>query len=435
MSKNATAKCPTLLISSIASGQGKTTVTAALAWHFRQQGLKVRVFKTGPDFLDPKILEVASSHPVYQLDLWMTGEEQCREQLYAAATRADLILIEGVMGLFDGSPSSAELAKFFNIPVVAVIDASAMAGTFAAIAHGLKYYDKELKFHGVLANRIGGESHAQMLRESLPQKITWFGALSRNNEIHLNERHLGLLPANEIKALPDKLNLAAEMLAKTGLGKFSTIPMTEFHGVEKKENETPLNNIRIGIAQDEAFCFCYQANLDLLLSLGAKLIFFSPIHDTQLPEIDSLYLPGGYPELHLEKLQNNVKMKSDIQQHFNSEKTILAECGGLLYLTDTIYDINEKHGNMLGIISGEAKLQKRLVNISMQSMSIKEGTIRGHSYHHSKLDTTISVNSMTSPNGKFGSPEAVYRIKNLIASYMHLYMPSNPKAITKLFLR
>ncbi|MDP2266538.1 MAG: cobyrinate a,c-diamide synthase, partial [Thiobacillus sp.] len=152
--------CPALFVSAPASGQGKTTVTAALARRYRDRGLCVRVFKTGPDFLDPMILERASGNPVYQLDLWMGGAAHCRQLLYDAAGDADLILIEGVMGLFDGNPSSADLAREFGIPILAVIDASAMAQTFGAVAHGLATYRAGLPFAGVLANRVGSAAHA-----------------------------------------------------------------------------------------------------------------------------------------------------------------------------------------------------------------------------------------------------------------------------------
>jgi len=184
--------CPALFIAAPASGQGKTTVTAALAAHHRGQGRRVRVFKTGPDFLDPMILERASAAPVYQLDLWMGGEEHCRQLLQAAAAEADLILIEGVMGLFDGDCSSADLAALFGIPIVVVIDGSAMAQTFGALAHGLATYRPGLPFAGVFANRLAGERHYEMLAESLPSGLASFGWLPRNADIALPERHLGL---------------------------------------------------------------------------------------------------------------------------------------------------------------------------------------------------------------------------------------------------
>ncbi|WP_413624525.1 hypothetical protein [Luteibacter sp. Lutesp34] len=188
-----TRHCPALLVSAPASGQGKTSVTAALARAHARQGRRVRVFKTGPDFLDPMILERASGAPVYQLDPWMGGADDVRARLYDAAGEADLILVEGVMGLFDGAPSSADLAVAHGLPVMAVIDGSAMAQTFGALAHGLASYRRELVLSGVLANRVGSAYHAELLRGSLPPGIDWYGTLPRDVAMALPERHLGLV--------------------------------------------------------------------------------------------------------------------------------------------------------------------------------------------------------------------------------------------------
>ncbi|HYM48429.1 MAG TPA: cobyrinate a,c-diamide synthase, partial [Burkholderiaceae bacterium] len=198
---NAERYCPALFISAPASGQGKTTITAALAIRERRRGRRVRVFKTGPDFIDPMILERASGNPVYQLDLWMGGENHCRNLLYDAAGHADLILIEGVMGLFDGQPSSADLAALFGIPVLAVIDASAMAQTFGAIAFGLARFRDDISVAGVIANRVGSEHHAEILGPSLPADLPMLGWLARDADFTLPERHLGLVQAREIADL------------------------------------------------------------------------------------------------------------------------------------------------------------------------------------------------------------------------------------------
>lgn len=207
--------CPAVLIAAPASGQGKTTVTAALARLHRNQGRKVRVFKCGPDFLDPMILERASGAPVYQLDMWMVGEQESRRLLWEAAAEADLILIEGVMGLFDGTPSSADLARHFGVPVLAVIDGTAMAQTFGALALGLARYQPDLPFAGVLANRVGTLRHAQLLEGSLTEGLRWYGALSRETGIELPSRHLGLVQASELNDLDVRLDAAAEALASS----------------------------------------------------------------------------------------------------------------------------------------------------------------------------------------------------------------------------
>ena len=288
--------CPAVLIAAPASGQGKTTVTAALARLHRNQGRKVRVFKCGPDFLDPMILERASGHPVYQLDMWMVGEAESRRLLWEAAAEADLILIEGVMGLFDGTPSSADLARRFGVPVLGVIDGTAMAQTFGALALGLARYQPDLPFAGVLANRVGTVRHAQLLEGSLTEGLRWYGALSRETGIELPSRHLGLVQASELNDLDARLDAAATALGSTCDAALP--PPVTFTAPEHVPAEPLLAGVRIAIAHDEAFAFFYGASLDLLREMGAELLFFSPIRDRQLPDADSLYLPGGYPELH-----------------------------------------------------------------------------------------------------------------------------------------
>jgi len=217
------ASCRALLVSAPASGQGKTTVTAALARYYRQQGKVVRVFKTGPDFIDPMILQQASGQPVYQLDLWMVGETECRQRLAEAAKTADLILIEGVMGLFDGKPSSADLAELFGIPVLALIDSKGMAQTFGAVAHGLTSYRPGLTFAGVLANRVASDNHADMLAESLPAELGQFCCMAKDDSLNLPSRHLGLLQANEITDLDTRLDAAAALLQIPDLEKLAPV--------------------------------------------------------------------------------------------------------------------------------------------------------------------------------------------------------------------
>ncbi|HEX5336936.1 MAG TPA: cobyrinate a,c-diamide synthase, partial [Gallionella sp.] len=266
--------CPALLIAAPASGQGKTTVTAALAAYHRSQGRQVRVFKVGPDFIDPTILESASGHPVYQLDLWMVDEAHCRDLLYRAAQEADLILVEGVMGLFDGSPSSADISRLFGIPVLGVIDASAMAQTFAALAYGLSKLDTEVPFFGVVANRVGSPRHAKMLTERFPADLKFCGALPRAAEITLPERHLGLLQAAELPDIGQRIAHAAQLWAEHA--DTSLPPVVAFSPAGLAEISRELEGVRIAVARDAAFSFLYRANLDTLRALGAQLCFFSP---------------------------------------------------------------------------------------------------------------------------------------------------------------
>jgi len=425
-----TRHCPAVLIAAPASGQGKTTVTAALARLHRNQGRKVRVFKCGPDFLDPMIHERASGAPVYQLDLWMVGAEESRRLLWEAAGEADLILIEGVMGLFDGTPSSADLARHFGVPVLGVIDGTAMAQTFGALALGLARYQPDLPFAGVLANRVGTLRHAQLLEGSLTEGLRWYGALSRETGIELPSRHLGLVQASELNDLDKRLDAAAEALA--GSCEVALPPPVAFEAPEPVVAEPLLAGVRIAVAHDEAFAFIYGANLDLLRAMGAELQFFSPIHDQVLPEADSLYLPGGYPELHHLALGQNTPMLAAIRAHHQAGKPLLAECGGMLYLLDALTDVEGQRAELLGLLAGEAVMQKRLAALALQAVELPEGLLRGHTYHHSLTTTVLEpIARGLSPNGGRGA-EAVYRQGRMTASYVHFYFPSNPRAIAAL---
>jgi len=429
-----TAHCPALLISAPASGQGKTTITAALARLYKEQGKKVRVFKTGPDFLDPMILEQASGLPVYQLDLWMGGEAHCRQLLYNAACEADLILIEGVMGLFDGTTSSADLAELFGIPVLAVIDSTAMAQTFGAIAYGLANYRPNLPFAGIIANRVASPGHGDMLTESL-NGIACIAALPRDSNCELPSRHLGLVQAEEIADLDSRINHAKQHFIEAG---FDYQPAAvNFEAIESPaENPTGnalLKGLRIAVARDAAFAFVYRANLELLSEMGAELHYFSPLEDRQLPDADSLYLPGGYPELHLDALANNKAMHEAIKAHHQQHRPIVAECGGMLYLLETLTDKEGRSQNMLGLLEGHANMQQRLANLGMHSVELPEGEIRGHTFHHSTLETGMTPLATSKSSRKRGRGEAVYRQNKLQASYLHLYFPSNPEASARLF--
>ena len=421
-----------MLISAPASGQGKTTVTAALAAYHRSMGRVVRVFKTGADFIDPTILEQASGHPVYQLDLWMGGEKHCRALLYQAAEKADLILVEGVMGLFDGAPSSADLARKFGIPIMGVIDASAMAQTFAALAYGLSQLDAALPFFGVVANRVGSARHAAMLTERLPAALKFCGALPRAAEIVLPERHLGLMQAAELPDINQRIAHAAQLWAEHA--DTSLPPAVPFFPAGAIGVARELDGVKIAVARDAAFSFLYRANLDTLSALGAQLCFFSPLDDSTLPYADSLYLPGGYPELHLSKLAGNTAMLAAIRAHHAAHKPILAECGGMLYAAQSLADAQGKQANMLGLIDGGAAMQSRLTALALQSVELPQGVLRGHTFHHSRLETKLASSARgVCPNGGATS-EAVYQQQRLPASYSHFYSPSTPSAVARLFL-
>jgi cobyrinic acid a,c-diamide synthase len=437
-----------LFISAPASNQGKTTVTAALARLHAAQGRVVRVFKTGPDFLDPMILERASGNPAYQLDLWMGGEDHCRALLYEAARDADLILVEGVMGLFDGTPSSADLAQLFGVPVLAVIDAESMAQSFAAIAHGLASYRSGLPFHGVLANRVAGARHAELTRQGMPQELIYWGALLRESEFELPDRHLGLVQAEEVDDLDGRLSAAAEALKQTGLvdlppavtfaesnagaaGRVCPAPdRSEPAGDGRLQ---PLTGVRIGIARDRAFSFLYRANLDILERMGAELVFFSPLADPRLPSVDSIYLPGGYPELHLNGLSNNRSLAQALREHVDAGNPLYAECGGMLYLLDSLTDVKGQRATLAGVLPGSAAMQLRLKGLGYQSVPLPGGTLRGHTFHHSTLDTPLVPAAYGERLYNTSAGEAIYQRGRLVATYLHSYFPSNPLAAAALF--
>lgn len=397
----------------------------------RQAGRTVRVFKCGPDFLDPMILEVASGAPVHQLDLWMVGLEQSQRLLWEAAGEADLILIEGVMGLFDGTPSAADLARQFGVPVLGVIDGSGMAQTFAAMAYGLAHFQAGLPFAGVLGNKLGSARHGEILRDSLPDDIRWFGALPRSADIALPSRHLGLVQAAELADLDARLDAAAAALAQSVE---NALPEpVAFAAPESRTIEPLLAGVSIGVARDGAFAFVYQANLQLLQAMGAELVFFSPLTDSQLPDIDSLYLPGGYPELHAAQLSTNKLMQAEIAEHHLMGKPIVAECGGMLYLLDSLTDLNGESFAMAGLLQGDAVMQKRLTALALQAVELPEGTLHGHTFHHSQLASEMQpLVRGECPNYR-RTAEAVYRIGRLTASYVHFYLPGNPQAAAALF--
>lgn len=425
-------RCPALLVAAPASGQGKTTVTAALARLHSRQGKRVRVFKCGPDFLDPMILARASGAPVHQLDLWMIGEQQSRRLLWEAAAEADLILIEGVMGLFDGSPSAADLARCFGVPIMAVIDGSGMAQTFGAMAYGLAHYQPDLPFSGVLANRVGSARHGDILRDCLPPGIAWYGALPRDAAIELPSRHLGLIQAEELADLDARLDAAADAL-EASADVALPAPVSFAAPDSASTAGASLAGVRIGVARDPAFAFIYQANLETLRDLGAELVFFSPIADTQLPQVDSLYLPGGYPELHLPQLAENRAMAEAIRAHHGAGKPILAECGGMLYLCGSLTNAEGASAHLVGLLPADAKMQTRLAALALQEVALPEGALRGHTFHHSTLECALEpLVRGECPNYR-RTAEAVYRIGRLTASYVHLYFPGNPAAVAALF--
>ena len=467
------AVCPAILVAAPASGQGKTTVTSALARLHTRQGKRVRVFKCGPDFLDPHWHSLASGAPVYQLDLWMTGEADCRARLFAAAQEADLIIVEGVMGLFDGDPSAADLAQRFGLPVLAVVDASAMAGTFGALAFGLQHYRAHMPWAGVLANRVASARHADMLQVSLQDPSSWMGALMRNADMVLPERHLGLTVASEVPDAMARLDAAADALADTPLGRMTLddlqrwavdfaapgVAVSFAPGAPVAERSAPcppaalrppplpaqnalppalptLLGKTIAIARDAAFCFIYTANLDCLIALGAELVFFSPLADQTLPVCDAVWIPGGYPELHADTIAANTVLRDSLAQHITAGKPVWAECGGMMALFETLVTTDGQRHAQWGLLPGEVSMHKRLAGLGPQQLALDSGTLRGHTFHYSTTSTPLQAMVRTARPDTAPQPdagEALWQQGALRASYFHAWFPSCPAAVVELF--
>ncbi|TBW50347.1 cobyrinate a,c-diamide synthase [Marinobacter halodurans] len=429
--------CPAVFIAAPASGQGKTTVTAALARLLRNQGKVVRVFKTGPDYLDPQVLEQASGQPVDQLDLWMAGEEYCRQRLHVAAREADLILVEGAMGLFDGEPSSADLAARFNIPMLVVMDVKGMAQTAAALMAGLAGFRDDVRILGLVANNCGSRRHRELIEEALPESVPLLASVARNADIALPERHLGLVQAAEIRDdLEIRFNAGAKALeAEDLVSRLLALPPVPFEptGVDDPEALPSLHGRVIAIARDAAFSFIYQANLDLLEAMGAELRFFSPLVDRAVPPSDALWLPGGYPEIYGARLAENTAMQASIRAFYEAGKPILAECGGLLYCLEGLTDYDGRTHAMLGLLPGAGWMRGRRGCQGMQTADLPEGPVRGHAHHRSVAEGTPEPIAHGRRQRHPAPGEAIFRRRRLTATYLHLFFPNNPAAMARLF--
>ncbi|WP_417328757.1 cobyrinate a,c-diamide synthase [Halomonas cupida] len=433
------AVCAAVFIAAPSSGQGKTTVTAALARMLRDQGKVVRVFKTGPDYLDPQVLAQASGQPVEPLDLWMAGEAWCRQRLHEAALVADLILVEGAMGLYDGEPSSADLAARFGLPLVIVMDVKGMAQTAAALVTGLAGFRDDIHVAGLIANACASSRHRELIEAALPERIPLLAAMPRDPGLALPERHLGLVQAEEIREdLETRFEAGARALESEPLAEaLLHLPGVEFapgplDTTLPPELQDALRGRVIGVARDAAFSFIYQANLDLLVRMGAELCFFSPLNDAHLPSCDALWLPGGYPELHGARLAANQSLADDIRHFLAADRPILAECGGMLYCLETLTDHADQTHRMLGLIPGRGWMRGRNGCQGMQTVELPEGDIRGHAHHRSVTEGTPDPIGHGRRQRHPAPGEAIYRQRRLTATYLHLFFPDNPAAVARL---
>ena len=447
--------CPAIVVAGTGSGVGKTSVCLALTAALKKRGFRVQTFKVGPDFLDPTYLSMASGRKCYNLDGWMTGREYVQNLFEQKSRDADVAVIEGVMGLFDGSDaetsegSTAEIAKWLNAPILLVLNARGMARSVAAMVKGYCEFEPAVDIFGVIANRTGSERHKSWMNKalkstSLPPLI---GAVPKNAFPELPSRHLGLKSA-------DGDNFSVEIVEKLSQA-------IEQHGdideiinrlsLKKRKKKKPVTNngngskrTRIGIAFDRAFSFYYPDTLEAMEERGCELIQFSPIADEKLPEdISGLYIGGGYPELYADELMQNLKMLDAIRGFAASGRAIYAECGGLVYLSQGIEKIDRTKYEFVGILPAWTKMRDRFsalgyVDITLTEKSLLGGIgqkLRGHRFHYSELVDDLLKNSdwktVYSLKRRLSDEETAegYQKGRILVSYVHAHLASNPKSI------
>jgi cobyrinic acid a,c-diamide synthase len=442
------ASVPRLVIAAPGSGSGKTTVAVALIAALRARGCKVAPFKCGPDYLDPSYHGRAAGVTSHNLDSWMMGRQAVAETFLHAAADADIAIIEGMMGLFDGTtPSSdegstAEIAKWLGAPVLLVVDASGMARTIGAVAAGFSRFDTALDMAGLICNRVGSRGHIELLRTASTE-VPVLGGLPQTPEAAFPERHLGLLTADENNVPSARLEawgkLAAEWFdldAIIGIARHASA--IQLDSLPKEHAGRSLRTrCRVGIAWDRAFHFYYDYNLAMLERLGAELVRFSPAHDDLLPTVDGLYFGGGYPESVARELSANHAMRVAVREFAISGRPIYAECGGLMYLVERIRLTNGDGFDMAGVLPGEARMNQRLqalgyVEVETRADSIigSRGTrFRGHQFRYSTLEPPPdNIDRLYRIVPRWGSAtfDEGYRSGNIVASYVHAHWASNP---------
>ncbi|MGP1585914.1 MAG: cobyrinate a,c-diamide synthase [Schwartzia sp. (in: firmicutes)] len=441
---------PRVVIAATQSGSGKTTIVTGLLAALRARGLRVQSYKIGPDYIDPGYHALASGHPAHNLDTWLVPEEKARDIFCRTAEDADIAVIEGVMGLYDGGTkgisSTAAVAKLLDAPVLLVINAKAMGESAAALALGFRAYDPAVRLSGVILNRLGSDTHRAMIEEAMARlDVPVYGAVRRDEKLTLPERHLGLLPAEENardretvaaigQAVGTQVDLAGiEVLAKTA----PDIPRGE-------ERQRPAEvRARIAVAKDEAFSFYYPESLRVLEDFGAEILPFSPLHDAALPEADGLLLGGGFPEMFAADLYANEGMRQSIRRASAAGMPVYAECGGYMYLMEKMIDFSGQPFPMLGIVPGTVEMNKRLQTVgyveavTLRDMVLGAAGIRlkGHEFHFSSEQTLPPEEEAAYPRAfrlqKMRRPapyDAGYAKGNIVGSYLHLHFAGCPQA-------
>nr|WP_319378641.1 cobyrinate a,c-diamide synthase [uncultured Methanocorpusculum sp.] len=413
---------PRIVIAGTHSGCGKTTTASGIMAALRARGLVVQPFKVGPDFIDPSHHSVVCGRSSRNLDPFMMGEESVRRSFVSACEGADIAVIEGVMGLYDGvdggdCASTAHVARILDAPVVLVTDIKGMSRSVAALIKGYTEFDSRLRFAGVIMTKGGSEKHKAMTTTDI--SIPLLGWIPRSDALAVESRHLGLKMADEDARMKDTGAFIEEhcMLDALLAAAADTTVITAETNVSPAEKKS-----RVGIALDEAFCFYYQDNFDHLRKKGAELIFFSPIHDT-LPDADAYYFGGGYPELYAEELAKS-RCKTELKRAAESGKTIFGECGGL------ITTLEGQEYSMTGLLDADSHMEKRFVALNYVVGKVTEPSIfpagmnfRGHEFHYSRTvpDSDVRyVFTLTRGDGISNHRDGI-QAGSVLGGYTHIY--------------
>jgi len=443
---------PRVIIAGTHSGVGKTTVSLGIMIALKRRGFRVQPFKVGPDFLDPTYHDLVTEYRCRNLDSWLLGRDYLLSCFSHAMEDKDIAIIEGVMGLYDGHDafsergSTSEVAKWLNTPVLLVIDGSRMARSAGAIALGFKSYDKDLNLAGVILNNVSNAHHFQWLREAIERScnIAVLGYFLKDPRITIPHRHLGLVTANDaivtkdfMQSLSRKMEIGVDLEKIISISK--AVPPVQLRSCMSLFQASVKKKCRIAIAMDEAFHFYYQDNLDLLEHYGAEIVFFSPLYDKSLPpDIHGIYIGGGYPEIFAKTLSENAPIKKEIKEFASSGGIIYAECGGFMYLTQGIEMTDGSRFPMVGIFPGWVKAGHGLKALGYVEIEIinsnplcaEKGKLLGHEFHYSELvdsfdNSEVECTYRVKRRGKVW--EEGYRIKNVLASYVHLHFGSKPE--------
>lgn len=441
---------PRLLFAAPASGSGKTTVVCGLLRAFKNRGKGVRAFKCGPDFIDPLFHETVVGVPSGTLDLFFSPEDQLRRLYCRHAAGADLCLVEGVMGYYDGlgaatdRASSYAVSRALDAPVVMIVDSRGQSLSALATLEGFLRFRPDSRIRGVIFNRMSEGVYAALKPEVEKLGLRPLGFVPKAPEVMIESRHLGLVTPGEIEDLGQKQDALAALLERTvdmeGLLALATEAPTL--DPPPKAPIPPMPRTRIAVARDEAFCFLYRDNLDLLGDYGAELLFFSPLHDAALPAgAQGLILPGGYPELYARALSENEAMRQSIAEAIQGGLPCLAECGGFLYLHRALEDMDGRSWPMTGVLDAKAYRTSRLGRFGYITLTTKADTaflpagetVRGHEFHYFESESCGDALHAQKPTGSRGW-DCGHSRGTLLMGFPHLYYPSNPKLIER-FLR